>query len=72
MKNYVKTYFKDFVPETVEKLTSSESSPGRIYSLVKVNKESNPVKPVVSMICTQKYLLAKCFDAIIKLNTSQT
>ena len=72
IKSYVKTYFKEFGPETVEKLTLFGSSPGKMYSLVKVYKDNNPVRPVVSMIGTREYQLAKFLDAIIKPYIPQT
>ena len=34
IKNYVKTYFEEFEPETVKKLTPSGSIPGKMYGLV--------------------------------------
>ena len=49
IKNYLKTYFKEFEPEAVEKLTPSGSSPGKMHGLVKVHKDNIPVRPVVSM-----------------------
>ena len=66
IKNYVKTYFKEFGPETVEKLTPSGSSPGKMYGLVKIHKDNSSVRPVVSMIDTPEYQLAKLLDVIIK------
>ena len=72
IKNYIKTYFKEFGPETVEKLTPSGSIPGKMYGLVKVHKDNNPVRPVVSMIGTPEYQLAKFLDAIIKPYIPQT
>ena len=72
IKNYIKTYFKDFGPETVKKLTPSGSNPGKTYSLVKVRKDYNPVRPAVSMIGTPEYRLTKFLDAIIKPCIPQT
>ena len=59
-------------PETIEKLTPSGSSPGKMYGLVKVHKNNNPSRPVVSMIGTPVYQLAKFLDAIIKPDIPQT
>ena len=42
------------------------SSPGKMYGLIKVHKSSNPARPVLSMIGTPEYQLAKFFDSIIK------
>ena len=36
-----------------------------MYGLVKVHKDNNPVRPVVSMIGTPEYQLAKFLDVII-------
>ena len=72
IKNYVKTYFKEFGPETVEKLSPSGSSPGKTYGLVKVHKDNNPVRPAVSIIGSPEYQLAKFLDAIIKPFIPQT
>ena len=72
IKYYIKTYFKEFEPETVEKLTPSGSSPGKMYDLVRVHKDNNPVRPVVSIIGTPGYQLAKFLDVIIKPYIPQT
>ena len=72
IKDYAKTYFKEFGPETVEKLTPSGSNPGKMHGLVKVHKNNNPVRPVVSMIGTTEYLFAKFLDEIIKPYIPQT
>ena len=72
IKNYVKTYFKEFGPETVQKLTPSGSSPGKMHDLIKVHKDNNPERPVVSMIGTPEYQHAKFLDVIIKPYISQT
>ena len=72
IKNYVKTYFKEFGPETVQKLTPSGSSPGKMYGLVKVHKDNNPIRPLVSMIGIPEYQLANFLDIIIKPYIPQT
>ena len=64
IKNYIKTYFKEFGPETVEKLTPSGSSPGKMYGLVKVRKDNNPVRPVVLLFC---YCFTFVFAVLITL-----
>ena len=43
-----------------------------MYGLVKVHKDNNPVRPVVSMIGTPEYQLAKFLDVIIKPYVPQT
>ena len=44
---------------TFSNLVPSGSQPGKIYGLAKVHKESTPLRPVVSMIGTDEYNLAK-------------
>ena len=43
-----------------------------MYGLVKVHKDNNHVRPVVSMIDTLEYQLAKFLDEIIKPYIPQT
>ena len=43
-----------------------------MHGLVKVHKDNNPIRPVVSMIGTLEYQLAKVLDAIIKPYIIQT
>ena len=45
----------------------SGNVPGKISSLVKVHKKDNPLRPVVFMVGTPEYALAKFLDKIIKL-----
>ena len=45
--------------DTFSNLVPSGSQPGKIYGLAKVHKESTPLRPVVSMIRTAEYNLAK-------------
>ena len=42
------------------------SQPGKLYGLCKVRKENYPFRPVVSMIGTAEYKLAKYLDQITK------
>ena len=44
--------------DTFSNLVPSGSQPGKIYGLAKVNKESTPLRTVVSMIRTAEYNLA--------------
>ena len=44
----------------------SGSAPGKIYGLVKVHKKDSSLRPVVSMVGTPEYELAKFLDKIIK------
>ena len=56
----------------MRKLIPGGSNPGKIYGLVKVHKQGNPVRPVVSMIGAPEYQLAKFIDSIIKPYIPQT
>ena len=56
----------------MRKLISYGSNPGKIDSLVKVDKLGNPVRPVVSMMGTPKYQFTKFLDSMIKLYIPQT
>ena len=63
---YIRKYLKEFGEETVKNLIPSGSTPGKLYGLIKIHKEDNPARPVVSMIGTPEYKLAKFLDTIIK------
>ena len=51
--------------DTFSNLVPSGSQPGKIHGLAKARKESTPLKPVVSMIRTAEYNLAKYLVKII-------
>lgn len=60
---------KPFVDEFVYKnVYPTGSQPGKLYGMVKVHKDGNPVRPVISMINTAEYNLAKWLDSYIKPN----
>ena len=63
---YLKKYLHCFDSEITKKLVPKGSNSGKIYDLIKVHKNSNPARPVVSMIGTPEYKLANFFDSIIK------
>ena len=42
------------------------SKPGKLYGLIKVHKINNPARPVVSMIGTSEYKLAKFLHSVIE------
>ena len=66
---FLKSNLKVHMPENVyDKLVPSGSSPGKIYGMVKVHKKDYPLRPVVSMLNTPEYNLAKFLDDIIKPN----
>ena len=67
IKDYVNRYFKKHVdPKTYNKLRPCGSNPGKLYGMCKVHKGGYPMRPVVSMIGTAEYHLAKYLDAWIK------
>jgi len=55
-----------FDPELIKNTFPSGSRPGKLYRTVKVHKENYPIRPVVSMIRTPEYKLAKFLDSPIK------
>ena len=48
----------------VKKLIPTGSSPGKLYGLCKVHKDNYPLRPVISMLNTPEYKLAKYMDGI--------
>ena len=67
VKRYIAKYItKDHYDEQVVSSMTPGSSPGKLYGLVKVHKENNPLRPVCSMINTPEHCLAKFLDNIIK------
>ena len=66
MFSYVKTYFKSYGKEVVDKLTPSGSVPGKLYGRIKIHKKRYPARPEVFMINTPEYQLAKFMDRLIK------
>ena len=63
---YIRTYLKEFGEEIVKSLLSSGTNPGKLYELVKVHENGNSIRPVVSMINSPEYKLAKFLDSLIK------
>ena len=66
IRYYVRKYLKGYGDEIIKSLIPSGSNPGKLYGLIKVHKDGNPARPVVSMIGTPEYKLAKFLDSIIK------
>ena len=67
IKRFLAKFIKPFVSaEEYVKLIPSGSQPGKIYGLCKVHKEGQPLRPVVSMLSTAEYNIAKYLDSIIK------
>ena len=56
----------------IANLIPSGSSPGKLYGTVKVHKPNFSLRPVVSMVNTPEYALAKFLDNTIKPYLSQT
>ena len=63
---YVCKYLKGYGNEIIRSLIPSENNSGKLYGLIKVHKEGNPARRVVSIIGTPEYKLAKVLDSIIK------
>lgn len=61
---YVRKYLKKI--ENSSSLIPSGSQPGKLYGMAKIHKQNVPLRPVVSMIQTPEYHLAKFLDSIIK------
>ena len=69
VKYYLDTYVKDSIDADVfESLIPVGSQPGKIYGMAKVHKQGVPLRPVVSMINTSEYFLAKYLDTFIQPN----
>ena len=63
---YINKYLKSYDNSIKSKIVSTGSAPGKLYGTIKVQKQGNPARPVVSMIGTPEYNLAKFLDQIIK------
>lgn len=64
---FLDTYLKPFIDTILlKKLTPSGSSPGKLYGLCKVHKDGFPMRPVISMIGSAEYDLAKYLDKLIQ------
>ena len=60
---------KKSVDESIyNRITPSGSQPGKLYGLCKVHKSGHPMRPVISMVGTAEYQLAKYIDTFIKPN----
>ena len=66
--NEVKQAIEECVEDKVlrDLLTPTGSVPGQLYGLCKVHKAGNPMRPVISMIGTPEFGLAKYLDNLIK------
>ena len=66
-ENFISYYIREYMieyygKEVTTRLIPTGRVPGKLYGLIKVRKESYPARPVVSMINTQEYKLAKFLD----------
>ena len=67
IQSYLYRYFKKSLDSKLySKVYPSGSNPGKLYGMCKVHKIDNPMRPVVSMIGTSQYELAKLLDSWIK------
>ena len=73
VKDSLNRLLKNHIPDDLlQELTPKGSSPGKLYGMCKIHKKDNPMRPVVSMIGTAEYQLAKYLDSLIKPNLPQT
>jgi hypothetical protein len=67
VKQDVKKHLAKFLTEQeIRFMTPSGCGTGRLYGTTKVHKTGQPVRPIVSMVNTPEYRLAKYLDNIIK------
>ena len=66
----IQKYLKPYGNEIIQRLLPTRSTPGKLSGLIKVHKEDNPACPVISMVGSPEYKLAKFLDTIIKPYTS--
>ena len=67
---YIRKYFKKVT--NYQELIPSGSQPGKLYGIAKVHKTNVPLRPVVSMVGTPEYELAKYLDNLIKPHIPDT
>ena len=67
---YIRRYLKNIKGYT--KVIPSGSKPGKLYGMAKVHKSDVPLRPVISMIGTPQYKLAKFLDDLIKPHIPDT
>ena len=73
VKDSLKRLLKGHIPDDLlYELIPKGSSPGKLYGMCKIHKKDNPLRPVVSMIGTAEYQLAKYLDSLIKPNLPQS
>ena len=73
VKYYLDTYLKPYIEKiNFKTLVPSGSLPGKLYGLCKVHKEGFPLRPVISMIGSAEYMLAKYLDKLIQPHIPNT
>ena len=63
---HIQKYLNPYGNDIIQHLLPTGSTPGKLYGLRKVHKEDNPARPVISMVGSPEYKLAKFLDTIIK------
>ena len=64
---YLHRYIRPHISTDLYKsICPSGSQPGAIYGMAKIHKPNTPLRPVISMLNTSQYALAKYLDSIIK------
>ena len=73
LARYIRQNVKPYIDQsTYNRIVPNGSQPGKLYGLAKVHKPNCPLRPVVSMINTAEYNLAKYLDTFIKPNLPNT
>ena len=74
VRYYLETYLEPFIKDNsvFKRLLPSGSAPGKLYGLCKVHKDGFPMRPVISMIGSAEYYLAKFLDNLIKPHIPDT
>lgn len=70
IKNIVVNCKSLFSEIDLYKLTLMNPLPPKLYSLLKIHKIGNPIRPVVSFFSAPSYKLSKCLINLININTN--
>ena len=65
IRYYIDKYIPGLDKQSRKKLLPTGSSPGQLYGLCKVHKDNYPLRPVISMLNTPEYELAKYLDGFL-------
>ena len=67
IKEIIKVNLKPYIDTKIyNSLITGGNSPGKLYGTCKVHKKDHPLRPIVSMLNTPSYKLAKFIDKMIK------